>query len=302
MFRTSLCAFALLAAGAFAAHADATVYKDPAQRFDVTVPDGWQTAKPDTGPIAFALAAPKTETSGGLCLVQVKGLAETRNVAQADIDNAMDQLITKEFWTQILASSGSNADLEDSGTQTLSGRKAHYVVASVDVKKPDGTVIRATSKQVLFSIPGSMHFVSCTSKKEHYAVMAPQFDKVFASYVPRSVDNIAEAAPRSVLTLYAGNNFDGVAHVVAQDTANIPALAGIAASAGVAGVGQWEVCDGVNFTGTCRRVAAAYGASDAAPRLIASARRIKTGPIEGVSGVIAAASAVALQESATQTK
>lgn len=268
---------AMVLFGAPAAIADGKRYKDPEARFSLNLPDGWQTARPKDEEFALVASSPKADdkTPSGLCLVRVRELSQTRDLPQADLDEAFGTLLTREFWEKALAAAGAtDVKIENTGTTMLNGRKTYFVVATISVSDDSGPV-QATGKQVVYVIPGSVQFVNCSAKKDFYAAMSPQFERIFASYEPKSGAYIAQAdTPKpSVVTLFAGPQFDGAARVLAQNTPNIPALGGIAGSVMVAGAGAWEVCDGVNFSGQCRVVLANAPADQAQLTHVASIRR-----------------------------
>ena len=277
MRRMLLGMLALAAFGSPAAIADGKRYKDPEARFSLTVPTGWDTARPENEEFALVMASPKADdkTPSGVCLVRVRELSQTKDVPQADLDEAFGTLLTREFWGKALAAAGATeVKIENTGTTILNGRKTYFVVATLNVTAETGPM-QATGKQVVYVIPGSVQFVNCSAKKDFYAAMSPQFEGVFASFEPKSGAYIAEAeqVKPSLLTVFAGPEFDGVARVIAQNTANIPALAGVAGSVVVAGAGAWEVCDGVNYSGKCQVLAADSPAGQAKLMQIGSVRR-----------------------------
>ena len=284
MRRMLLGMLALAVLGSPAAIADGKRYKDPEARFSLDLPAGWETIRPQNEEFALVMSSPKADEKApsGLCLVRVREISQTRDVPQADLDEAFGSLLTREFWEKALSAAGAtDVKIENTGSTMLNGRKTYFVVATISVTDDTGPV-QATGKQVVYVIPGSVQFVNCSAKKDFYAAMSPQFEKVFASFEPKSGAYIADASPAkpSVVTLFAGPQFDGAARVIAQNTANIPALGGIAASVMVAGAGSWEVCDGVNFSGKCQ-VLTANGATE--PGQLTQVASIRRAP--GVSEV-----------------
>ncbi len=278
MLRLVSAVLALFVVGSTVAAADGIAYRDPEGRFTLKVPSGWAAEKPIEEKIALLMVSPRATEIGGVCLVIVNPTPETRSATQAEIDQAFGQVFTKEFWELAFQSSGmKDVTIDSAGSKDQNGRKIYYVVANVTVTGTKGAM-KAKGKQVLYAIPGSLQFVNCSAKAENYAEIEAEFESVFDSYVPKSGDYIVQApqSPPSVLTLYAGRQFDGVTRVVAQDTPNLPMLgwSGATASVAVAGFGQWEVCDGLNYAGNCRLVAAASAAGPAARVLrIGSVRR-----------------------------
>src|SRR5262249_23268552 len=98
---------------------------------------------------------------------------------------------------------------------------------------------------------------------------------------PRSGGLVAQAptAQPTILTLYSGTGFDGTMQVVAQDIPNLPALGwtGDPASFKIAGFGQWELCEGLHYSGVCHRVSEATAAETSQRSLrLGSARRVVT--------------------------
>ena len=306
MFRSFLTA-ALVAvfASATVSAEPADVFRDSLGRFTVRVPAGWTTQKPDSKLSALALfmvSAKKGGDNGGVCLVLVNDMPQTRELTQSELDEAFSKVLTKDFWQKSFEAGGvKDILIDDSGVVTHKGRRAYFLVATATSTGSDGKVFSATSKQMIHPVPGDLFFVQCTASKTGFAAMKPEFDQVFASFDPRVNETLVmgpHSAP-SVLTLFNGPGLDGIAHAVAQNTANIPALTGSAISAGVsiAGYGQWEVCEGVNYGGACRVVAAAETAEPGAFLKIGSVRRYDGGaekPRQAV-GVISAGAAYALR-------
>lgn len=290
-----LLAFALIPSAAIAA--DGTPYLDPMGRFKVTVPAGWESGKPNNENFAFAMVSPKTEQGIGVCLVMVRELAETRNATQADIDTAFGSVMTREFWQQTFAAAGvKEVSIEDNGTTDRNGRKSYYVVATVPVQTPEGTV-QSTGKQVIFVIPGSMQFINCSTKKDNFAALKDQFEAVFNTYEPLA-GNIASvpASSPSLLTLFADAKFNGAARVLAQNTPNIRALGVPAGSLAVAGFGQWEVCEGVNYTGTCRVINVGEAGQPGQALSIGSVRRATSSNTRNATGILSTGAALTLKE------
>jgi hypothetical protein len=118
---------------------------------------------------------------------------------------------------------------------------------------------------------------------------------IFASFTPHPGQLLVKApspqAAPSVLSLYAGPNFEGATRVIAQDTANVPALAGnaVTASVAIAGFGQWEVCEGVNYAGACHILSSSATAPNGQAMRIGSVRRyIVPNDARGAAGVVSA--------------
>jgi hypothetical protein len=274
MLRLMSATLAFLVFGAFGAQAEATKYHDPEGRFNVTVPDGWQAEKPALDKIALFIASPRSATLGAACLVMVSPTPETRASTQAEIDAAFAPLFTQEFWTTAFQAAGlKDVAIESSGSKDQNGRKVYFVIANVTTTGTAGAV-KAKGKQMLHVIPGSLQFVNCAAKAENYAELDAEFESIFNSYEPKSGEYIARApqSPPAVLTLYSGPQFNGVTRVVQQDTPNLPLMgwSGVTASFAVAGFGQWEFCDGVNYAGNCKLVA---GAQTPITERIGSVRR-----------------------------
>lgn len=249
-----------LALGAVAAQAAPAVYKDPEARFVVTVPDGWTTKRMNAEHLALAIAAPDAAPKGGVCYVAVRDMPQTRDAKQDELDEAFTGLITTDFWKNLFTSAGvSNVAIKETGARTQRHRKVFHVVATVTAADEKGEAKEATGRQEVHPVPGSLQFVQCVAAKEDYAAVEPQFTQVFASYEPKVNQIVAQApsARPSVLTLSADAGAPIAATVIAQNTPNVPALNGaVAMGVSVAGAGEWEVCEDVNYGGRCNVVTA----------------------------------------------
>lgn len=275
-------------------------YKDPEGRFDVTVPTGWQSKQPNAPQVALVIAS-DDKAKGGVCLVMVRDMPQTRKTPQADLDAAFGELLTKEFWVAAFESAGmTGVVVETTGSRAGKGRKIFHVVATLNTTDATGQPVAGTSRQELHPVPGALHFVNCTTSKQTYAAVEPTFQQIFASYQPHAnqlVVSAPEAKP-SVLTLYEGARFDGTARVVAQNTADVQAL-GVTASVAVAGFGQWEICEGANYSGKCLVVAGSTAADEGQVMRIGSVRRYMVpGDVLGAAGAIGSAGAATIKAAA----
>jgi len=125
----------VLAAAAIAPlTAQASNYTDPAGRFTVTVPDGWDTTRPaDATNLTIVLVKKKTTVSpfDGVCLGVYADLAETKSKTQAEINSLIDGNLTPQFWSEALkGSSGSDLKVTSTSNREKNGRKINSVVFS----------------------------------------------------------------------------------------------------------------------------------------------------------------------------
>jgi hypothetical protein len=140
----------------------------------------------------------------------------------------------------------------------------------------------------LHAIPGALQLVTCLSQIEKYELASATFEIVFNSFEPVAGEYIARAplpAP-SVLTMYSGRDYTGTARVLSKDIANL-AMSGwgnTAASLVVDGMQGWEVCEGANYTGTCRTVMAAHASETMMNMPLGSVRRIEV--TNGFAGIL----------------
>lgn len=281
MRRTLVAALSALSFSLAPAIAQDTQFRDGEGRFTVTVPATWQAGVPEQkSSLALFMASPRDEAnpqSGGICMVMADATPQTKDMKQSDLDEAFGQLLTGDFWKQSLAAGGlKDIVVQDAGQKMQKGRKTYFFVATATVKD-EAKVFQATSKQVVHVVPGSLFFVQCTAATPSFQAMSPTFEKVFTSFDPR-VNELLVMGPRSapsVLTLFSAPDFGGVAHAIAQNTANIPALTGkdLAGGVSVVGFGAWEICENVNFTGACQIIAATEAAAPGRLIRIGSVRR-----------------------------
>ena len=295
-----LAAACLAFASLFAAAAQAESYSDPEGRFSVDVPKDWQAAKPNSAPIALIMAGAHGKDMIGVCAVMVLPSPETKSKTQAEIDAALAAEINDDFWKNSLKAIGApGVTIESSGArEAAGGRRVYFVVINTEETNKEGKVERMKGKQEVHAVPGSVHTIVCVTDTDKYEAASADFEAVFASYEPRrGLVAQAPAAPHSVLTFFAGTDFTGAARVLAQDTPNVPALAmsGPTASLSIAGFGEWEACEGLNFTGACRRLSAAETAHAGEALRIGSVRRVAPAGTRGALGVISPAVGLTLK-------
>lgn len=267
---------ALATAWASTAFSAETGYKDPAGRFEVSVPEGWQVAHSDRGRMALIMVREASATSGpSICIVDVQATPDTRATPDDQLQAALDQTLTTQYWTENLrGAAGLDIAVESSGKAAYPGRRAHFVVFTMRQSGVAGST-EVTTKNVLFALPGVVHTIGCGAQKSQYAVMLPVFERVFASYVPRTLELTAEAEARSVLVLSQRRDGAELAARLTHDTPNVSGLVDAPVVAQVSGDDAWEVCDGVTFTGACRRVEKGVTIAADLPVRIVSARRVK---------------------------
>lgn len=294
MFRALTAAVAMFALTLPAYAAD---YNDPEGRFSLTLPEGWVAERPNSPQISLVMASDKSAPLGGVCMVMAKAVPETASTKQEEIDQAFGGQLTKEFWEAAFKTAGAkDLNIESAGDKLQDGRKVYYVVASL-TRTTDKGDVKVKGKQIVHIIPGSLQFINCSSIADKYAELETEFEAIFDSYKAKSGDYVARApiTPPSVLTLYTGAGYDGTARVVAQNTPNVALLVGApSASVAVAGFGQWEVCEGVNFTGACQVVAAGVSSDRGQMLRVGSVRRYiaKTKSVTGVAGIVATSTGV----------
>jgi len=306
MVRVAFSVLSLLLLGSIAATAaEPKLYRDIDGRFIVNVPVGWTTTTPAAGSdseIALMMSSSADEkVKGGACFVAVKQMTNTRDASQSDLDDAFGEVMTDKFWQSVFAASGiKDAKIETSGNRMQKGRKVFYVVATVTTQETGTPPELATGWQEVHPVPGSLQFVQCVATKGIYKQMEPAFNAIFASFEPKPNQLIVLAptkATPSVLTLAATEG--GTTRVIAQDTANVPALnGGVTAGVAIAGSGRWEICDGVNYTGTCN----VMSGETTQPLRIGSVRRYIGHDMADAAAMIAATTTAAFQAAPQTTK
>lgn len=289
--------FALLAAAFFAlalnaAHAED--YRDPQGLYSVTVPDGWTKQIQPMQGISLALLSPRILQTGGNCPITVTPSPELQSMTQEQINEGLLAAIDDTFWRQSFSGPGfMDVRIDSSGNELRDGRRVFFANATFTAKEGD-TIVEGKFKVALHVVPGRMLAALCAALTPGYPVEATDFEIVFGSFAPGT--NVIARAPEASgsaakLVLYSGPRFDGFSREIAHDVPNLPAVgwSGATASFKVAGFGQWELCDGLNFTGRCRVAptasAAAFG--DRAAR-IGSVRRLSVREPRNALGIAAA--------------
>jgi hypothetical protein len=278
-------------------------YADPANRFTVSLPQDWRAAKPEGTQVAAVLGKLDGEQIVGLCIVIVTETPQTVGKSQAEIDQAMQAVLSKEFWQSTYKSQGGeNVVISTVGARDATGRKVNFVFSEFTTKGQDGKAQRMMAHEEVHALPGRMHDVGCLAKTERYAEVKADFGSVLNSYSPQS-GLVAQAptvpTPNSVLTLYAQAGFGGAARVLKNETPNVtwvswPTVTG---SAMVSGFGEWEICEGADFTGNCTILAGAHTPAENALLRIGSVRPLSASTsLRGAASTVATDTAVLLNE------
>jgi hypothetical protein len=278
-------------------------YADPAGRFTVALPAEWQAAKPEGTQVAAVIGKLEGEQIVGLCLVVVTETPQTVGKSQDEIDQAMQTVLSKEFWQSTYKSQGGeNVVISTVGARDAFGRKVNFVFSEFTSKGKDGKAQRMTAHEEVHALPGRMHDIGCLAKTERFAQASADFDAILKSYNPLS-GLVAQApsvpTPTSVLTLYAQAGFGGAARVLKGETPNVtwvswPTVTG---SAMVSGFGEWEICEGADFTGNCTILAGAHTPAENALLRIGSVRPLSASTsLRGAASTVATDTAVLLNE------
>jgi hypothetical protein len=257
--------------------ASAETVRDTEHNFRVSVPSGWKSEKNPSDEIQISMTAPDREQTGANCNVVTEMHAPSKTMTQAQIDADIDKEVTAEAWATMFKAIIfiDNVSIEKTGSEDLNGHTGHYVVASFSSVTPGMPIRQIRLKQDLVAIPGQLFFITCTASADAYAAKEAEFKTVFESFSPLNDKIAANEGGVASLTLYAQANFGGISRVVTRDTPDL-ALAGWRAPAGslsVAGGDLWQVCEGANYSGSCRLVTSALHQKVA----VNSARRVPAG-------------------------
>ena len=287
---------ALTAASAGARHTD------PHGRFSVDVPAEWEAAQPESQKISLIMGRKAGNDVLGVCIVVVTETPQTTGRDQAEISEAMAAMLTRDFWTATYKAQGAqDISVSTVGARDAAGRTVHYVTSEFTTKGQDGSSQRMKAQEEIHAVPGRTHDIGCLTRKEKFDLAKADFDAIQKSYTPQS-GLIAMAPPatdRSMLTLFANAGFGGTARVVTGETPNItyvswPQQTG---SVVVHGFGEWQACEGPNFTGVCMTLSGPVSAATNEALRIGSVRPLSSpDPLRGLSNAIATDSMAMLTE------
>jgi hypothetical protein len=300
--RTILAAAALLLA-AQPASAAGSRYMDPQGRFSVNVPAEWEAAKPEGQKIALVMGRQSGNELLGACIVVVTETPQTKSREQLEITQAMSAMLTREFWIATYKAQGAqDISVAQLGIRESSGRKVHFVHAEFTTRNEDGSTQRVKAQEEIHAVPGRTHDIGCLARKEKFSITKADFDAIQTSFTPQS--GLIAQAPQPVpsetrLTLFANAGFNGMARVLKAETPNIthvswPTESG---SALVEGYGEWQVCEGPDFTGVCMTLNGPVSAAASAALRIGSVRPVASpDPLGGLGNAIATDSMTVLSE------
>lgn len=269
-------ALSLIVAVVLATPAIAGEYVDTDNTFRFTMPDGW-TQQPVAIPqLKVTVVSPRVEETGGNCNVVVTPNENLKTARQAELDEAAASIFNDDFWRSVLqAAQFENIKIEKSGARDQGGRKVFFVRAT-SVGKVAGNDLHVAQWQDAHLVPGALYVVTCTSLAEAISREKADFTTLMTSFEPilsTPTAALRTSSPAS-LTLYERPRFAGVSRVVTQDTQDL-ARSGWSRPAGsfsIAGGAQWQICDGVNFSGRCHTLSGDNGVGPAFVAL--SARRV----------------------------
>jgi hypothetical protein len=302
LIRTALLA-TLASALALPAAQAGTRHTDPQGRFSVDVPAEWEAAQPESQKIALIMGRKAGNDLLGVCIVVVTETPQTNGREQTEISDAMTAMLTRDFWTATYKAQGAqDIAVGMIGTRDAAGRKVHYVHSEFTTKNQDGTTQRMKAQEEIHAVPGRTHDIGCITRKEKFELARADFDAIQKSYTPQS-GLIAQApatpSDRSMLTLFANAGFGGTARVVTGETPNITYVSWPQQSGSVIvhGFGEWQACEGPNFTGVCMTLSGPVSAATNEALRIGSVRPLASpDPLRGLSNAIATDSMAMLSE------
>lgn len=280
-----------------------TRYTDPQGRFSVDVPAEWEAGKPEGQKVALVMGRQTGNELIGACIVVVTETPQTSGREQPEITEAMTAMLTREFWQATYKAQGAqDISVSQLGIRESAGRKVHFVHAEFTTRNQDGSLQRVRAQEEVHAVPGRTHDIGCIARKERFDLAKADFDAIQKSYMPQS--GLIAMAPlpapgQSMLTLFANAGFNGVARVVKAETPNITHVSWptVTGSAVVHGYGEWQVCEGANFTGVCMNLNGPISAATNAALRIGSARPVaSTDPLRGLSNAIATDSMAVVSE------
>jgi len=278
-------------------------YTDPQGRFSVDVPAEWEAGKPEGQKVALVMGRQNGNDLVGACIVVVTETPQTHGREQPEITDAMTAMLTREFWVATYKAQGAqDINVAQLGTRESAGRKVHFVYSEFTTKNQDGSLQRVRAQEEVHAVPGRTHDIGCIARKERFDLAKADFDAIQKSYTPQS--GLIAAAPlpapgQSMLTLFANAGFDGMARVVRAETPNITHVSWptVTGSAIVHGYGEWQVCEGPNFTGVCMNLNGPMTAATNAAIRIGSARPVASNdPLRGLGNAIATDSMAVISE------
>ena len=182
MFRligTLLAGFAFFAPSANAANSD---YLDPQGRFSVGVPADWTARGVESSEIALIMLGANEKDLVGICVVSVATVPETKSASQGELDEALSQALTPEFWKlSAQATGGIDVVVDSTSAREQGGHRVHSVVMTMSIKSKEGPQ-PMKGKQELHGLPGVMHAIACVTQPETFDVALADFDAIFLSY------------------------------------------------------------------------------------------------------------------------
>lgn len=278
-------------------------YTDPQGRFSVDVPAEWEAGKPEGQKVALVMGRQDGTDMVGACIVVVTETPQTNGRGQPEITDAMNAMLTRDFWVATYRAQGAqDINVAQLGTRDGAGRKVHFVYSEFTTRNQDGSLQRVRAQEEVHAVPGRTHDIGCIARKDRFDRAKVDFDAIQKSYTPQS--GLIAAAPipapgQSMLTLFANAGFDGMARIVRAETPNIaqvswPTMSG---SAVVHGYGEWQVCEGPNFTGVCMNLNGPVTAAANTALRIGSARPVvSSDALRGLGNAVATGSMSTIAE------
>lgn len=182
----------------FAAAAAAEPYSDREKGFTVQVPVGWVQHPGGEYPLDLTLTSPRSEATGGLCLLMSQDVRTTKDLKQPELNELIRNAAKEEFWRAVLTADKA-IQIKDMKLEVKHEARDDRVVSRATVFATavyQGETSKLLLEMMLQAVPGNSYMTQCAVKQDQIAVEAADIKAVIDTHTPTGTAGIIASAGR----------------------------------------------------------------------------------------------------------
>lgn len=205
------------AAVCLAASAAGAPYTNREKGFSVEVPEGWTEQPSNDYPLDLALISPRREATSGVCLLMSQEVKLTKNKTQAELNAAMKDQASEDFWRRILTAD-TTAKVTDLKITVAHETRGERTVGRATVQATatrENATLQFQFEMMLQALPGHSYMTHCAVRQDQIATEAADIKKVIDTHTPTGTAGLIAGVrpPHGAATPVAASrpNFDAEA-------------------------------------------------------------------------------------------
>jgi hypothetical protein len=183
-------------AASFAVAAAAAPYSDREKGFTVQVPEGWVEQPGGEYPLDLTLTSPRSDATGGLCLLMSQDVKTTKNMKQPELNELIRNAAKEEFWRAVLTTD-KTIQFKDMKLEVKHETRDDRVASRATVFATavyEGETLQLLLEMMLQAVPGNSYMTQCAVKQDQVALEAADVKTVIDTHTPTGKAGIIASA------------------------------------------------------------------------------------------------------------